>query len=330
MAKEPKFAIGIDLGGTKILAAFVNRKGTIIERVKLPTKIKKSADLIQMFFQAIDTLLDYASWKREDGCTIGIGAAGLIDPDRGIILQAPNLKVLEDLNLRQPLQERYQIPVFIDNDVNVGTFGELQLGAGQGASDVVGIFLGTGIGGGIITNGQIYHGFTKTAGEIGHVSLRYNGKKHPLNTAPRGTLEAYAGRLAIARQIRKQIKQGKSSIVPSLIDNDWKRFKSGTLKKALKKDDKVVQDVLSQTAEFVGIGIANIAHTLGPQKIIVGGGVMEAVGDYLLPRIIQSARSRTLENSLKGVEIVEAALADDAIILGAAMLAFQKYQPIQG
>ena len=329
MAKEAKFAIGIDLGGTKILAAFINRQGTIIERVKLPTKITEAEDLIELLSRAVDTLLGNASWKREDGCSIGIGAAGLIDPDRGVILQSPNLSMIHDLHLRQPLQERYHLPVYIDNDVNVGTFGEFSLGAGRDAQDVVGIFLGTGIGGGIIINGEIYHGFTRTAGEIGHVTLRYNGRKHPLDTAPKGTLEAYAGRLAIARQIRKLIKQGQPSIIPTLIDNDWKLFKSGTLKKALKKNDHVVQTVLSQTAEYVGIGIANIAHILGPQKIIVGGGVMEAVGDYLLPMIIQSARARTLASSLKGVKIVEAALADDAIILGAAMLAFQKYRPIE-
>ncbi len=323
MTPNQNFAIGIDLGGTKLLAAIIDRNGTILNRVKLPTNLKKPGDLVKLFCKAIDKLLAESGQNLSEVCAIGIGAAGLIDPDAGIILQAPNLNVLNGLDLKQPLEASYHLPVCMDNDVNIGTFGEAAIGAAQGSRDVVGIFLGTGIGGGIILNNDIYHGFTKTAGEIGHTTLNFKGRKHPLKTAPQGTLEAYAGRIAIMKRIKSLIAQGKPSVVPQLIHGNWNQLKSSVLKKALKKGDAVVEKVLSETAEYVGIGVANIAHILGPEYIVLGGGIMEAVGDFLLPRIIAIAQKRALENSLKGVKIVEAKLGDDAIILGAAMWAFK-------
>lgn len=324
MKRDNELAIGVDLGGTKILVALVNRKGKSSYSMKARTFSSSNSDIADRVIYMIHELL------RKSGCginaisAIGIGAAGLLDPDTGVIYESPNMKIKRDYDLKTPVEREFLVPVFVDNDVNLGTYGEYVFGAGKGVKSLVGIFVGTGIGGGIVLNGDIYHGFTKAAGELGHIIINFDGRPHPFKTAPKGTLEAYAGRIAIVMEIKKAVERGEKSIVPEIINGDWQSFKSGDFKKALEKGDKVVAKALNKASGYLGIGIASIAHVLSPEMVVLGGGIIEAAGSYMLPRIIKKVKKRGFEPCIRGMKIVEAEMEDESIVVGAATLAFNR------
>jgi len=321
MPEVKDLTIGMDLGATKMLAALVDQGGRILKKIKMPTISDTRAAFEKHYISLVDQLLEAAPDKASRVAALGIGAAGLIDPATGMILEAPNIRELDRFNLCEPLARRFPFPVCVDNDVNVGTYGEYMLGAGQGAQSVIGLFIGTGIGGGLILDGQIYHGFTKTAGEIGHMVIKFDGRKHPLKTSPRGTLEAYAARLALVDRIRKTARRDKHSVIARLVDGNWSDLKSGMLKKAYQQNDESVVRIINRAAEHVGIGLSSLVHILSPEVIVIGGGVIEALGDVMMPRIIDTVNARSLQAAIRGVKIRESQLRDNAIVLGAAMLA---------
>ena len=316
--------IGVDMGGTKILAAVVNAEGKILGTAKIPTKADKGASVvIDRIAHCIQKAVDKSRVARESIQAVGIGAPGPLDPGTGVVIFAPNLG-WTDVPLKTELENRVGIPTFVDNDVNVGTLGEHAFGAGKGVSTLVGIFVGTGIGGGIIMNGELFHGASKTAGEIGHIIVKAGGPR--CGCGRRGCLEALASRTAITRQLQRAIvKKGKKSILPSLTGGDLKLIRSGVLAKALRRNDKLTVKVFKKATKYLGIGIASIVNFLNPEMIVLGGGVVEALDDSFLDAIADVVEAYALPNTLSGVQIVKARLGDDAGILGAAALARQRF-----
>lgn len=316
--------IGVDMGGTKILAAVVNAEGKILGTAKIPTKADKGASVvIDRIAHCIQKAVDKSRVARESIRAVGIGAPGPLDPGTGVVIFAPNLG-WTDVPLKTELENRVGIPTFVDNDVNVGTLGEHAFGAGKGVSTLVGIFVGTGIGGGIIMNGELFHGASKTAGEIGHIIVKAGGPR--CGCGRRGCLEALASRTAITRQLQRAIvKKGKKSILPSLTGGDLKLIRSGVLAKALRRNDKLTVKVFKKATKYLGIGIASIVNFLNPEMIVLGGGVVEALDDSFLDAIADVVEAYALPNTLSGVQIVKARLGDDAGILGAAALARQRF-----
>ena len=315
--------IGVDMGGTKILSAVVNAEGNILATAKVPTQAKdetsividRIADSIKEAFQKSDVAADTIR-------AIGIGAPGPLDPETGVVIFAPNLG-WKDVPLKTELEERIGIPTFVDNDVNVGTLGEHTYGAGRGVQNLVGIFVGTGIGGGIILNGELFHGASKTAGEIGHIIVREGGPK--CGCGNRGCLEALASRTAMTKQLRNAIiKKGKKSIIKQLTDGDLEQIRSGTLAKALRSKDKLTLKIFKETTKYLGVGIGSIVNFLNPEMIVLGGGVVEALDKGFIKAIRKAAKKYALPDTLKGVQIVRAQLGDDAGVLGAAALARQR------
>ena len=315
--------IAVDMGGTKILAAVVNAEGDILGTAKIPTKADKgTAVVIDRIASCIQKAVDKSRVARASIQAVGIGAPGPLDPGTGIVLFAPNLG-WTDVPLKTELENRVGLPTFVDNDVNVGTLGEHAFGAGKGMSTLVGIFVGTGIGGGIIMDGELFHGASQTAGEIGHIIVKAGGPRCGCGT--RGCLEALASRTAITRQLQKAIvKKGKKSILPELTGGDLKLIRSGALAKALRSNDKLTMKVFKKATKYLGVGIASIVNFLNPEMIVLGGGVVEALDDSFLDDIAAVVADYSLPNTLSGVRIVKAQLGDDAGILGAAALARQR------
>ena len=229
--------------------------------------------------------------------------------------------------LKAELEARIDIPAFVDNDVNVGTLGEHTFGAGQNVQNLVGIFVGTGIGGGIILNGELFHGASKTAGEIGHIIVKADGPKCGCGT--RGCLEALASRTAMAKQFQKAIlKKKKKSILTELTDGDLGLIRSGTLAKAVRSKDKLTLKVFKDVTKYLGVGIGSIVNFLNPEMIVLGGGVVEALDDKFIDDIRKAAKKYALPDTLKGVQIVKAELGDNAGVLGAAALARQRLRAV--
>ena len=315
--------IGVDMGGTKILSAVIDAAGNILGTAKVPTKADAGTSVvIDRIADAIRQSIAKSGVNAASIAAVGIGAPGPLDPETGVVIFAPNLG-WRDVPLKTELEARVGIPTFVDNDVNVGTLGEHVFGAGQGVQNVVGIFVGTGIGGGIILEGELFHGASKTAGEIGHIIVKAGGPR--CGCGRRGCLEALASRTAMTKQFRKAIlKKGKKSVISKLTDGDLSAIRSGVLAKAIRANDKLTLKVFKKVTKYLGVGIGSIVNFLNPEMIVLGGGVVEALDDTFLDDIRAASEKYALPNTLDGVQIVQAKLGDNSGILGAAALARQR------
>ncbi len=323
MAVNDDHVVGVDMGGTKILAAVINAEGEIVQQAKTATKPKKGPDaVIKRITQCIREAIDHAGLQPSQIRAIGIGSPGPLDPETGVIIFAPNLG-WSNVPLKAKLEVNLSIPTFVDNDVNVGTLGEYAFGAGQGVKNLVGIFVGTGIGGGIILDGKLYHGVNKTAGEVGHMIVKANGPRCSCGNF--GCLEAVASRTAITRELQKAIlKKGQKSKLTKLNGGRLDLIRSQTIAKAVKRGDKPTIKVMQRAGKYLGISVASIVHFLNPEMIVLGGGVIEAMGESLLHPIRQAAAKYALPTTMNGVQIVEATLGDNAGVIGASVLARQR------
>lgn len=317
--------VGVDMGGTKILSAVIDAEGNILGTSKVSTGADGGTSVvIDRIAESIRKAINKSNVDKASIQAIGIGAPGPLDPETGVVIFAPNLG-WRDVPLKVELQARTGLPTFVDNDVNVGTLGEHAFGAAQGIQNVVGIFVGTGIGGGIILKGELFHGASKTAGEIGHIIVKAGGPRCGCGT--RGCLEAIASRTAMAKQFRKAIrKNGKKSVLTKLTDGDLSVIRSGVLVKAIRAKDKVTLKVFKKATKYLGIGVGSIVNFLNPDMIVLGGGVVEALDDTFIDNIRTYAEKYALPNTLNGVQIVRAKLGDNSGILGAAALARQRFE----
>ena len=317
--------VGVDMGGTKILSAVIDAEGNILGTSKVSTGADEGTSVvIDRIAESIQQAINKSNVDKTSIQAIGIGAPGPLDPETGVVIFAPNLG-WRDVPLKTELQARTGLLTFVDNDVNVGTLGEHAFGAAQGVQNVVGIFVGTGIGGGIILKGELFHGASKTAGEIGHIIVKAGGPRCGCGT--RGCLEAIASRTAMAKQFRKAIKKKKKkSVLTKLTDGDLSVIRSGVLVKAIRAKDKLTLKVFKKVTKYLGIGVGSIVNFLNPDMIVLGGGVVEALDDTFIDNIRTYAEKYALPNTLNGVQIVRAKLGDDSGILGAAALARQRFE----
>jgi len=312
MAESARHYVGVDLGGTKILALVVSGPGEVVGRAKLATRTD-GTPLADQIAQAVEGALGEAGLPIDDIRGIGVAVPGVTDSQTGLFVTAPNLEI-DDHHLAASLQERLGVPVALGNDVNLGTLAEVWLGAGRGAESVVGMFVGTGIGGGVVIDGKVRTGPEDLAGEIGHLVLMVDGPQ--CGCGNRGCFEALASRTAIERDIREAIAAGRPSALAERAGED--RVRSGALARALEAGDEVVTEVMTRVAHVLGQGVLTIRHLLDPELIILGGGVFEACGDFLMPRIEAEVRADPLTGSRDALRLVRSALGDDAVALGAA------------
>jgi glucokinase len=323
--REPKagpYVIGMDLGGTKILAAVVDERGQIVTEAKQRTRAEKGPDTVigriaETAWQAAQQAgIDWAEVKG-----IGIGAPGPMNPKTGVVYNPPNLPGWDEIALGPRLSETLGVPVCLENDVNLGTLGEHALGAGRGTRDMVGIFVGTGVGGGLILDGKLRSGYRHAAAEVGHMIVLADGPV--CGCGKRGCLESVASRTAIERDIRLGIAAGRESLISKMLQ-DRGRMTSGVLAKAWRKRDALVTEVMSRAQWHLGLLTASVVNFVDPEMIVFGGGVAEAMGDEFLKPIRVTARQYYIQQAgADKVRIVLATLGDYAGVLGAAVLARQ-------
>ncbi len=312
-----KYSIGIDLGGTKILTALVNKEtGEVIHSVKKKTKKDKGPkNIIKKMIDSIEDLLKESKIPIEEISSIGIGAAGQVDRENGILLAAVNLDCY-DLNIRQKINEYYNLPVYVGNDVEIAAIGELKFGAAKGYKDVVCIFVGTGVGSAIIKDGKIIKGATGTAGEIGHIIVDLNGR--PCACGAHGCLEAYASRSAIEKRIEGALKKGRHSIILDYMESG-KSITSHMIHDSIEKGDELVIQCVNEAAEYLSGGIASVINFINPELIVLGGGLIEAV-DYFYQLVIKKSKAKSLPVPATKIEFKKAALGDYSGVVGAAFL----------
>lgn len=321
MARRAGIIVGVDMGGTSLRAVVVNQEDKILAVEKNPTPVGKKPDALieEIAAQVIDAM-EAAGLKRSDLRAVSVGAPGAVNPEKGLVYEAPNLG-WRDVRLGPKLSEMLGVPVLVENDVNVGTMGEYGLGAGRGAQELVGIFVGTGIGGGIISGGELYEGLRGAAGEIGHMVLQVDGPR--CGCGKRGCAEALASRTAMEREVRAAIKNGAKSCVLELMkERSKERMTSSIIVRALKKNDRVMRDVLKRTERYLGILVANVVNILDPECVVIGGGVAERLQEDFVGPIRKTAREYFLcQRDAARVKIVPAKLGDNAGALGAVVLA---------
>lgn len=312
-----KYSIGIDLGGTKILIGLVEKEsGKVVSHIKKKTKKEKGPEnIVRKMVEGVEELLEESGKSFTEISSIGIGSAGQIDRKNGIIIGAPNLDCY-NLNLKEILQNKFNIPVFVGNDVEVATIGEQKFGAGKGCADFVCVFVGTGIGSAIVKNGHIIYGATGTAGELGHIIVDLNGR--PCACGAHGCLEAYASRSAIETRIEGALKKGRKSCISEYLE-EGKAITSSMIRKSIEREDELVTQCVSEASEYLSGGLANVINLINPELIILGGGLIEAV-DYFYKQTIKKAKSKSLPVPAEKIRFSKTILGDYSGVIGAALL----------
>ena len=323
------YAIGVDFGGTKVIAAVVNTEtGKVKGEFKIATSAFDTGDaLMERIYEVVDGALNDAKLKATDCKGIGVGIAGQVDAERGLLIGTANLsRSVVELPMAKLLKDRYKIPAVLRNDVQIAAAGEYRFGAGKGCDDFLCIFIGTGIGGAIVKNGEILPGAAGNAGEIGHTTIVADGRV--CGCGGRGHLEAYSSRTAMTRTILGELRRGRTSVVTELIpDLDpmdaSAAIKSGVLRKAVKSKDDVVTETVRDAGKYLGYGIANMVNFVNPKRIVLGGGVIDSV-DLLFKTAEKWTRKESLPYAGQQVEIVKASLGDYSGVVGAAVIAAEQ------
>ncbi len=313
----PNYAIGIDLGGTKILTGIVNKgSGEVLYSIKQKTGKEKDAEsIVEKLKFSIKEIIETSHFDIAQIDSIGIGAPGQVDRERGILVSAPNLNC-ENLNLKAILEREFFIPTFIGNDVEIATLGEMKFGAGKGFNDFVCIFVGTGVGSGIAQNGRVRHGATGTAGEIGHIIVDAGGR--PCGCGGNGCLEAYASRTAIEARIMGALKKGRASVITDYMRDD-RAISSKMIKKALDHHDELITHVLFEASDYLSNGLATIINFYNPELIVLGGGLIDAVDEFY-ERTITKAKAKALPLPASKIQFRKAKLGDFSGVVGACFL----------
>ena len=310
---------GVDLGGTSFIAVIADRKGRVLGSSDCPTT--PGAQPEQTMEQIADHILDAAkeaSVKMSRIRAIGIGAPGAVDPKRGVVVRAPNLG-WSDIPLARTLRRRLGPDVVLGNDVQVAILGEHSYGAAQGTRRAVGIWVGTGIGGGLIVDGEIDRGFRGAAGEIGHMLIKEDGPQ--CSCGRRGCVEALASRSAMERDVRAAPESAALSIMK---ERGKDRMTSSVIARALEADDPVMKDVLARAQHYLGLLAGNIVNMFDPEMIVIGGGIAQRLKEKFVAPIAEVARSRFLRpDDEHRIRIEHAKLGDYSGALGACALARQ-------
>ena len=322
MAKQKVYALGIDLGGTKTLAAVIDvMSGDVVGSARKRTRAEKGQDFVaQRTIELATAAINDAKLTSTDIVALGVGAAGQIDRKAGVILDAPNLGV-KDMELGDLLNKQFGKRVAVGNDVEVAALGEYLYGAGQGYNNFICMFVGTGIGSGIVQNGRLYTGMTGTAGEVGHMTIHAGGRICGCGNF--GCLEAYASRTAITKAIMAAIHHGRPSVLADEAERQLKEgetiIRSGMLANAIQQKDDVVIEMVSEAADALGYGLGSVMNFYNPDAIVLGGGVIEAI-PILYERAVYRARTVALSVPAKKTPIIRTKLGDFSGVVGAACL----------
>jgi glucokinase len=310
--------IGFDLGGTKMMAAVMDKHFNIIATRRKKTKDGKGSPSVSRVIETIEEALQAAHIKRNQLGAIGVGCPGVLDLDDGIVLQAPNIR-WRNVPLRKHLEKAFGCPAIIANDVDAGTFGEYRFGAARGARCVLGVFPGTGIGGACIFEGKLIRGRINSCMEIGHIHMQPKGRL--CGCGRRGCLETVASRLAISAEAAEAAYRGQAPHLMEAAGTDLGSIRSGALASAIELGDAAVEAIVRHAAKDLGIAVASVVNLLAPDMVVLGGGLMEAMPGLYLQEVRAAIKKQAMKPFTKFLKVVPAKLGDDAGVLGAAALA---------
>jgi glucokinase len=316
--------IGCDLGGTNIKAGIVNlEEGSVLHADSIPTNSQDGHDAVmERMIDLLHSLISESGMDQSELLGIGVSAPGVIDLKNGTTLFLPNLSgQWRNIPLGNTLSAALNLPVTLLNDVRAITYGEYIYGAGQGFNRMACFAIGTGVGGGLVLNGELLLGFQGTAGEFGHQTVEINGLR--CSCGNYGCLEAYTSGPAIASRAEKAVRQGFTTLIAEMIDHDLNKITPEIVARAAEEGDEIAQEIWDSVGHYLGTGIANICVAFGPEQVVLAGGVA-AAGDLLLKPIKKALQERVFVMPVKNVEVVLSSLGTDAGILGMASWAASK------
>ncbi|MCB0729997.1 MAG: ROK family protein [Ignavibacteriae bacterium] len=315
MNKE--FVISTDLGGTKILSALINKENKIIERSKLATDSNKGPDfIVECIAKSVKSLLKKTGIDQKEVRALSLGVPGTVNPESGIISIAPNLNI-KNYNIKKALQKYFEIPVLLENDVNLGGLGVKYFEYKNKVKNMLVVFVGTGIGGALIFNGKLYRGSSFFAGEIGHMKVNFDGSLNAGDS--KETFESLASRTAIVNSI--VVKSKKNDTVLKKTIKKGERIKSKTLSKAITEKDKLVIEEMTKGCKIIGTVLGSLTTLLNFDTIVLGGGAIEANEEFMMTRIKKAFFEAVIEPAGKIAKVTATKLGDDAAIYGGIALA---------
>jgi glucokinase len=316
--------IAVDLGGTNLRAAVISTDtGTFEYLASIPTLAREGhAAVMARMAELIEQVITASGLKKSEIDGIGIGVPGVLDLEHGLTVFLPNLPgTWPNVSLQKTIADRVQLPAFLINDARAMTLGEYTFGAGRGVDTIACLGIGTGIGGGLVINGKLHLNLGGTSAELGHTVIDMNGPMCGCGT--RGCLEAYASGPAITAQGLKAVVQGATTRIGEMVDYDLNRITPQVIFEAARAGDAIAQDIYKQAGFYIGVAVANIIIAVGPQRVVIGGGVSQA-GDLLLDPIRRTVSERVNVTSIEQVQIVRAELGPNAGLIGAGVWVSQK------
>ena len=312
----------IDIGGTNIVAVVLDHAFKVVSRRKIKSRSKKDDEPTEdRVIRAMRDALDEADIGKVVG--IGIGSPGPLDPFEGIVIETPNL-AWKNFPLAKVVSDAFDVPAALDNDVNLGTLGEWRFGDVSQCNNVIGIFPGTGVGGGWVFDGKLFYGASGSAFEIGHMTLEVDGPF--CGCGKRGCLEALTSRIAIAEQIAALAARHDAPYIYERCGADIAQIRSGIIAEAIAAGEKMVEAVVRKAAYYTGIGAANLINVVSPQAVVLGGGLVEAMGPLYMEEVSRAIKEHAMSFVAKDVRLMTARLGDDAVVMGAAVLILDRME----
>ncbi|MCL6553583.1 MAG: ROK family protein [Firmicutes bacterium] len=316
--------LGVDLGGTKILVGLVDERGRVVVRQRVPTPVGGPQAVVAVIVDSVRALCRRAGQEMGAVRGLGVGAPGPMDPVSGVVFEPPNLPGWRDVPLGSLLSAEVGLPVFVENDANAAALAERWAGAGVGVDDLVYVTVSTGIGGGLILGGRLYHGAAGTAGEVGHMVIEPGGPR--CNCGRLGCLEALASGPSIAREARAAVAAGRPTVLAAIAPQ---ALDAAAVARAALDGDPVAREIYARAATALGIGITNLVNLLSPAMVILGGGVTRA-GELIFAPVRRIVRQEAFERPGSAVQIVPAALGEDVGAIGAAAVARERLAAASG
>jgi glucokinase len=319
---EKSLALGVDLGGSKILTAVVGAEGEIFSRDSCATPAAEGPEaVIKSILVSVDRALSQAGIAISDLDAIGVGAPGILNPERGVIFASPNLPGWQDVPLREIIERELGKKTLVMNDANAAALGELYFGAGRGVRNFICVTVGTGIGGGIIIEGKIYTGALGAAGEVGHMTIDTGG---PLcQCGNTGCWETLASGTAIVREAKRRIEEGVKTSILDQAGGDMEKVTPKIIHAAARKGDNLAGELIAQTGYYLGVGLANLINIFNPELIVIGGGLSN-IGDMLLTPAFKTAEMRAYKKVYQSVRFMPTKLGQNSGVLGAAGFALRE------
>lgn len=320
MSAAADYIVGVDLGGTNIVSLLMTGKGEIVGRDTRLTLAKEGKDkVLSQIVNSVERILEESETKlgisSKSIIGLGIGSPGPLSIKKGLVHFTPNLPGWTNVPLVDILRDKLALPIFLENDANAAALGEWWRGAGKDVDNLVLLTLGTGIGGGIIIQGEVFHGAWDTAAEIGHMIIHEGGLV--CGCGKKGCLEAYASATGVIKRTLSAMREGEKSILVGAVKNRGENITCELVYKAAEKGDSLSRWIVEETARYLGIGIASIVNVLNPEMVILSGGMI-AAGALIFKPVRKYARENALAAAIEGVEIVPAALSGNSGAIGAA------------